>query len=249
MLNDPEIDKLIIYGLAGACAVLLLAVLILAFKRNVYYVNDKGQEIPKPKKSKKQKAPTEAVEPEVKTEVQTPAIEPEVPVVEAPTPAPTPVVEPLDLPEAEAEVVAEPQPTTVVPTIKDIPEAQPVEEVEQKGGTLEVPLAKPTTSPIKGALVNLTVNGKSEERAIDRLPCLIGRESASCDFVILEPAVSRRHARVLIANDELCIEDVSEHNGTFVNGTKLPSLGRIAIHEGDVISLGRATITIEKLLY
>ena len=243
MLNDPEIDKLIIYGLVGVCAVLLLAVLILAFKRNVYYVNDKGQEVPKPKRRDNKSAAATEEAPVEAPEEPTPT--PEV------APVAAPVVEPIDLPETGPQLIEDPTPTTVVPVIKDVPSA-PVEEPlseEPKAETLEVPAVSKAVTPIKGALVLLQVNGKSEERAIDHLPCLMGRESNSCDFVILESAVSRRHARILVADGELCVEDVSEHNGTFVNGNKLPPLGRMIIQEGDTISLGRATITIQKLLY
>ena len=52
MLNDPEIDKLIIYTLAGICAVLMLAVFFLAVKRNIYYVDETGAEVPPPPKKK-----------------------------------------------------------------------------------------------------------------------------------------------------------------------------------------------------
>ena len=55
MFDDPQIVKLLIYGLAGVCAVLFLTVLVLAFKRNIYYVDENGAEIEKPTKTKKKK--------------------------------------------------------------------------------------------------------------------------------------------------------------------------------------------------
>jgi pSer/pThr/pTyr-binding forkhead associated (FHA) protein len=42
---------------------------------------------------------------------------------------------------------------------------------------------------------------------------------------------------------------VSEHNGTYLNGTKLPSLGSAPLKEGDRISLGRAEIVVNRVLY
>ena len=48
---------------------------------------------------------------------------------------------------------------------------------------------------------------------------------------------------------EIYIEDVSEHNGTFINGSKLPPLGRSKINAGDKVNLGRAEIIIDKILY
>ena len=231
MFDDPEIVKLLIYGLGGACAVLFLAVLILAFKRNIYYVDENGVEIDKATRKqirKEEKAATKVAKKE------------EVAPVEA-------VVEEV---EEEAPAVSDNiEKTAVYQAIKVDDEVE--EEIEEPviNQTLQVPVMKNVVPKIKGVLVTLTINGNSEERAIDHLPCLIGRESSSCDFVILEPAVSRRHARALLYNDELYIEDVSEHNGTFLNGTKLPPLSRAPLSIGDEVSLGRATIKVEKYLY
>ena len=229
MFNDPELVKLLIYGLGGACAVLLLAVLILAFKRNIYYVDENGLEIEKAaakaklKREKAKKKGKEIVE-EVEEEVE------EEPIVE----------EEIEKTAVFKTVQQEEPVKEIVPEIK---EEAPINQ------TLQVPIMRHVEPKIKGALVTLIVNGKSEERVIDHLPCLIGRESSSCDFVILEPAVSRRHARALLYNDSLYIEDVSEHNGTYLNGTKLPSLSRAPLNIGDEVSLGRATLKINKLLY
>lgn len=233
MFNDPELVKLLIYGLGAACAVLLLAVLILAFKRNIYYVDENGLEIEKAAaKAKLKKAKAKKKGKQIVEEVEE---------------------------EIEEAVAVEPAAEKAIEKTAVFKAVQPEEPVEEKEApvveeapinqTLQVPVMRHVEPKIKGALVTLTVNGESEERVIDRLPCLIGRESSSCDFVVLEPAVSRRHARVLLYNDSLYIEDVSEHNGTFLNGTKLPSLSRAPLNIGDEINLGRATLKINKLLY
>ena len=57
---------------------------------------------------------------------------------------------------------------------------------------------------------------KQKDHTISKLPCLIGREAASCDLVINEPAISRKHARILIESDTFYLADVSEHNGTYL---------------------------------
>ena len=230
MFDDPEIVKLLIYGLGGACAVLFLAVLILAFKRNIYYVDENGVEIDKATRKEIRKEEKAAAK-EAKEEVVAPVETVEEVVEEAPV---------------SSDNIEK---TAVYQAIKVDDEVE--EEIEEPviNQTLQVPVMKNVVPKIKGVLVTLTINGNSEERAIDHLPCLIGRESSSCDFVILEPAVSRRHARALLYNDELYIEDVSEHNGTFLNGTKLPPLSRAPLSIGDEVSLGRATIKVEKYLY
>lgn len=129
------------------------------------------------------------------------------------------------------------------------PEVRPVNAVkqEEEGHTRQVPVVKP--GRIAGVEVSVTVDGSTQNTVIRKFPCLIGRESSSCDLVVVEPAVSRRHARFFLENGSLYIEDVSEHNGTYLNGEKLPPLGRSMIHEGDTIHLGRAEIVIDRFLY
>lgn len=114
---------------------------------------------------------------------------------------------------------------------------------------METPLHRPAAeeTAADGAELDVTVGGRTAHTTVRSFPCLIGREASACDLVISEPAVSRRHARLLLADGNLFIEDVSEHNGTYLNETKLPPLGRAKIHAGDVITLGRARITVREL--
>ncbi len=249
LLNDPEIDKLIIYGLAGVCAVLLIAVIFLAVKRNVYYIDEDGDEVveEKPRRSRKKEKP---VQEEVKPE---------------PVPAPAPVPVETAMPAAEEEV----QGQTAVVDLRQLAETSQPQELEAtrislpaiqaddsddddeedvRPETLEVPLAVKQPAP-KSAVVAVTISGETTHREIEYFPCLMGRDASSCNLVISEPAVSRRHARIFVQDDQLYVEDVSEHNGTYINGTKLASLGRAPLHEGDRISLGRAEIAVTKLLY
>lgn len=97
---------------------------------------------------------------------------------------------------------------------------------------------------ITGISLSVTVGNNTVDTVVRDFPCLLGREASSCDIVISEPAVSRRHARFILEDGTAYIEDVSEHNGTYLNDTKLPPLGRAKIHEGDVVTLGRASIAI-----
>lgn len=323
MLNDPEFNKMIIYGLAGVCLVLLLAVIFLAVKRNIYYVDEKGREVPPPRKSyklfadkKPEKAAAEEqeIEPEIEPEAEPEVIEEEpevkparkpfnpiqfikdkIPVKKADTeeepavmeeviaqkPAEEePVIMPAEaiLPEEpvfEEPVVTEsdedeedvtkvmrftlePEPQELPeeeePAVIEEPEPEPVhlinidEEPEEEDIFAEEPPA-PVIPKATGLTVTVTVGGQSETHEIDMLPCLIGRDQTSCNLVISEPAVSRRHARIYVNEDGLFIEDVSEHNGTYVNGTKLPSLGSAPLKEDDRISLGRAEIAVNRILY
>lgn len=300
MLNDPEIDKLIIYTLAGICAVLLLAVFFLAVKRNIYYVDETGAEVPPPpkkklfnfsfgKNKKKEEVPAEAPpvmpeEPAVlasATAAEVPLSEedydesfslpvfpgePEEPAEEAEPVAEEPAVE-----EPEPELNEEEVDAAVDDFLADLPEAEAEEYHEDLTTVLERPEHMPPDpealtrtsafdvddedyeegqEPVPtGVEVAVVIGNNVREYSVNQLPCLIGRESSSCDLVISEPAVSRRHARILVVDKQLCIEDVSEHNGTFLNMTKLPSLGRAILKAGDRITLGRATIDVTKVLY
>ena len=126
--------------------------------------------------------------------------------------------------------------------------ASTIDPAQEEGHTRQVPVSvKP--GRISGVEVSVTVDGQTQNTVVRKFPCLIGRESSSCDLVVSEPAVSRRHARFFIENGVLCIEDVSEHNGTYINGEKIPPLGRSTVHEGDIINLGRAEIVIDRFLY
>ena len=101
-----------------------------------------------------------------------------------------------------------------------------------------------TKAGITGISLSVTVGNNTVDTVVRDFPCLLGREASSCDIVISEPAVSRKHARFILEDGTAYIEDVSEHNGTYLNDTKLPPLGRAKIHEGDVVTLGRASIAI-----
>ena len=116
------------------------------------------------------------------------------------------------------------------------------EETEEEGGTLEVPMSdKP--ADITAVDLTITVEDETSVQTISAFPCMIGRET-SCGLVISEPAVSRRHALLISEMGALYIEPVSEHNGTFVNGNRLPSSGRSSVYENDRINLGRAEIVV-----
>jgi len=69
---------------------------------------------------------------------------------------------------------------------------------------------------------------------VDQPELIIGRDE-SCDLVIPERQVSRRHARIRLEGDHYLLEDLGSKNGTFVNGQgiKEPHL----LQDGDEIQI------------
>jgi DNA-binding CsgD family transcriptional regulator len=57
-----------------------------------------------------------------------------------------------------------------------------------------------------------------------------------------DPQVSRRHAILHVAQDELSVEDLGSTNGIFVNGVRVE--GTRLLGHGDVLSLGKAELRI-----
>ena len=64
----------------------------------------------------------------------------------------------------------------------------------------------------------------------------IGRDQAA-DIVIDDPAVSRKHAEIVRANDGFLLLDLGSMNGSFVNEMEVGRTGKI-LRDGDEIRLG-----------
>ena len=70
---------------------------------------------------------------------------------------------------------------------------------------------------------------------------VIGR-SSDLDMVLVEDMVSRRHAKISTASNEIAIQDLGSTNGTFVNGEKINN--RSLLREGDRILVGTSIIKL-----
>jgi DNA-binding winged helix-turn-helix (wHTH) protein len=73
-----------------------------------------------------------------------------------------------------------------------------------------------------------------------RLPLRAGETIAGrdegCGVRLDEPSVSRRHARFLVQDESVTVEDLNSTNGTLVNGKRKP--GAVALRPGDTIKIG-----------
>lgn len=267
IFEDPTLAEAAVLLLGGMVIVLLIAVIVLAAKKyQVYYITDEqiDQEMKKSgkkinvkfpsigKKEKKKEPVQEEKEPEVqpvKEEVkEAPAeamaeVKEEAPAEVKADPeekaeAVSEVKEPEDLVRPDAPKPQEKTDTTFIPEMNNVP------PVNTASPTVRQPGQK-----LIGVRISITVGTQRTSVKVTQFPCLIGREADKCDVIISEPAVSRKHARLLKENDHFLIEDVSEHNGTYLNEMKIPPLGKVRIHEGDVITMGRARIRIDSCLY
>ena len=91
----------------------------------------------------------------------------------------------------------------------------------------------------QGVYMRVEADGDSlKDREAER--CLVreltvGRDPA-CDIVIDDPSVSRRHARVFLADGRVYLEDLGSQNGTMVNGS--PIHMPCALRSGDALTTG-----------
>lgn len=62
---------------------------------------------------------------------------------------------------------------------------------------------------------------------------MVAGRLAECDLVLTEGHPSRRHARFVVINNEISLEDLGSANGTFVNDQRIESA--VVLHTGDVV--------------
>jgi pilus assembly protein CpaF len=70
---------------------------------------------------------------------------------------------------------------------------------------------------------------------------LIGRHY-SCDVVLADHSVSRKHARVIFRDGGWILQDLDSTNGTTVNGA---TVGRCALQPGDQLVLGTERLRVD----
>ena len=99
----------------------------------------------------------------------------------------------------------------------------------------------------KGALLRQLalrfISGKYQggEYPLGSQPELIVGRSSDLDMVLVEDMVSRRHARITVAENQIQIEDLGSTNGTFVNGEKI---SRASLKEGDRVLIGTSILKV-----
>jgi FHA domain len=83
------------------------------------------------------------------------------------------------------------------------------------------------------------------ERPFEALcPLTMGRDK-SCELVLADAEVSRKHARLETQGGVVFVRDLESRNGTFLNGQRLSSA--VETREGDAIDVGATRVIVEKL--
>jgi class 3 adenylate cyclase len=67
---------------------------------------------------------------------------------------------------------------------------------------------------------------------------VIGRDVDHCDAVLAHPTVSRRHARLMLTDNHLRIEDLGSTNGTLVDGEPVTAGAPRSLENGAQLRLG-----------
>jgi pSer/pThr/pTyr-binding forkhead associated (FHA) protein len=83
---------------------------------------------------------------------------------------------------------------------------------------------------------------RTRELRIRSPETLIGR-SRECDVCIPSAAVSRRHCLLCVSAGQVTIEDLSSHNGTFLNKERVVSKTRV--NSGDQLQIGPLLFTVQ----
>ena len=88
-----------------------------------------------------------------------------------------------------------------------------------------------TVGPLKGRRFRVTEDG-----------LLLGREG-SCDVVIPDQNVSREHARLLLHNGTVWVQDAGSRNGVYVNQKRV--VRHRPMGPGDSLTIGAHAFTLE----
>ena len=95
-------------------------------------------------------------------------------------------------------------------------------------------------------ILEISHENTSTEYGLKEPVTTIGR-SADNDIVLSEDIISRKHAVLEWIDNVLYITDSGSTNGTLVNGTPIEPQARIALKDGDELSIGNYLITFRMI--
>jgi two-component system cell cycle response regulator len=107
------------------------------------------------------------------------------------------------------------------------------------GAELRAALLKARSAKSRAYFIVLTGANAGEMLRVEADETVLGR-SPSANLRINDDGVSRKHARVVQANDGVVIHDMGSANGTLVNGEMV--VDPVTLKDGDKIQIGSTTI-------
>ena len=96
-------------------------------------------------------------------------------------------------------------------------------------------------SPVQATSTFVRVTIGDKTMAIAEGTHVIGRDPAASIWID-SALVSRQHARLVVRNGHVTIEDLGSRNGTFVNGARLNAAAALA--HGDEVCLGTISLSV-----
>jgi S-DNA-T family DNA segregation ATPase FtsK/SpoIIIE len=97
-------------------------------------------------------------------------------------------------------------------------------------------------------IVDLVVNaGPQAGRRVSLLPgCYVLGRDPTCEVVLNDPSLSRRHLEVEVGSETVRIRDLDSRNGSAVEGKTLVGGMRLTLDEGPQVEIGRSVITFSR---
>jgi pSer/pThr/pTyr-binding forkhead associated (FHA) protein len=156
---------------------------------------------------------------------------------------------------AKPAVVEQAKPAAPAKPVESAKPVQPAKPVERAtpGEAAKPPAPAPAPVKVPGAtkapsrivpIRHVVLTGASGTFKLGLGRHDIGR-SDSIAVTLLSPQVSRVHAAVIVTTNDVRVEDAKSANGTFVNGTKLPTGGSSSVTSGDKVAFGNMEFTVE----
>uniref|UniRef100_A0A7J2T859 FHA domain-containing protein n=1 Tax=Ignisphaera aggregans TaxID=334771 RepID=A0A7J2T859_9CREN len=73
---------------------------------------------------------------------------------------------------------------------------------------------------------------------------IIGRDP-SCQVVLTDPYVSKKHVRLFYRDGKWYVEDLGSRNGTYINGEDIRGRGAVEVKPGTEVILGLSVIVVK----
>jgi LemA protein len=94
----------------------------------------------------------------------------------------------------------------------------------------------------KGGKINFAIDAQ-DARALNN-GIIMGRDRSACDLWLDDASVSRRHAKIMLIDAQLYIEDLNSSNGTIINGVRLSAGQKTRLKASSQIVVGQLSLNV-----